>query len=1065
MLGYGRARVSDDASSSRRRRASWPAPPVSLLVVGLAATLVVGAAGPFSIPVLVADATEAPAELVFTQAPGGSEPGEVFALQPEVEVLDADGEKVSTGADAVTLTLVQGDLLQGTLTCADTSLTSDTGEIAYADCEVDRGGTYKLRATLGDLVEDSGSFFVSGPAYLGFSPSPATATAGTAFPTAPQVQMVDGNGVAMADGDVSAVGIVVKPGTGTSGASLTCANATAAGTTGIVKNLPTADSDPLAYTGCWIDKSGTDYRLLAYDPTTKLIGTSDAFDVTGGVADDLVFSRQPTGGALGGFAVQPQVTVTDAGGNPVAGDTGTVTLTLTGTGPTGAALSGCTATTTNGVATFTGCQVDRAGAGYTLTATHSAGTAVSAPFSVVAGGAADVSFTTQPGSGAGGAALTAQPVVRVVDSAGVAAAAAVTLTLQNADGASLACAANTVPSVGGLATFSGCAVDQVGTYTLRATAGTASATSAAFTVGAGTVHRLVFTAAPDAATGGDSFGTQPVVQVLDVGGNPAAATVALSLAPGVGTDGATLACADGTVNSGSDGIATFSGCAVDLVGAGYRLRATVADVPTAIDTSEPFAVTTGAPAKLAFRTSPKGGTGGTAWTRQPVVTVEDVGGNRIVGSNAHIDIAVLSGSGPGALTCASDPAPVERGAAVFTGCSIDEKGAAYRLQASAAGLSPATSDEFAVTAGPATQLLFTTQPSSGQAGQSLAGQPVVRVADAGGNATAEGPTTVALAVTPGTGSAGGTLGCADNSKGTTGGVATFTGCSVQAAASGYTLTASAGSLRRESSTFAVTPPPPGPMEQATTSVPLGQTFGGRRYGTNPTATVDGVNSASGSLVHSVLDLTVAGVGADLALERTYNSADASGGAFGRGWTSVLDASVRLAPGPVPTTATVRGEDGQQLVFTWAAATGSLDQPARRHVHAEVQQQDLHRPPLRRHLLDQRGRPDHQLARALRPRPALHLRRRQPPHRGLGRHGRPEEAAHRQGHLRLRGSRDGAPHTRGHPRPLRLQRRRPHHRDGPAWRAVDLRPNRPAAQRHLRRRQPAPARDLHQRRPG
>ena len=143
MLGSGRARVSDDASSSRRRRASWPAPPVSLLVVGLAATLVVGAAQPFSSTVLVADATEAPAELVFTQAPGGSDPGEVFALQPEVEVLDADGVKVSTGADAVTLTLVHGDLLQGTLTCEDTSLTSATGEIAYADCEVDHGGTYR----------------------------------------------------------------------------------------------------------------------------------------------------------------------------------------------------------------------------------------------------------------------------------------------------------------------------------------------------------------------------------------------------------------------------------------------------------------------------------------------------------------------------------------------------------------------------------------------------------------------------------------------------------------------------------------------------------------------------------------------------------------------------------------------------------------------------------------------------------------------------------------------------------------------------------------------------------
>src|SRR5204863_658984 len=81
--------------------------------------------------------------------------------------------------------------------------------------------------------------------------------------------------------------------------------------------------------------------------------------------------------------------------------------------------------------------------------------------------------------------------------------------------------------------------------------------------------------------------------------------------------------------------------------------------------------------------------------------------------------------------------------------------------------------------------------------------------------------------------------------------------------------------------------------------------------------VDHVNSATGSLAFSSTDLRVAGIGMPLVFERTYNSADTSGGSFGRGWSSILDISVKVVPGR---TATLRGEDGQQLVWTWDAVT-------------------------------------------------------------------------------------------------------------------------------------------------
>ena len=68
------------------------------------------------------------------------------------------------------------------------------------------------------------------------------------------------------------------------------------------------------------------------------------------------------------FGTQPVVTIQDAGGNTVTTNTSTVSLAI-GTNPAGGTLSGCTGTTTAGVATFTGCKIDKPGNGYTLSAT------------------------------------------------------------------------------------------------------------------------------------------------------------------------------------------------------------------------------------------------------------------------------------------------------------------------------------------------------------------------------------------------------------------------------------------------------------------------------------------------------------------------------------------------------------------------------------------------------------------------------------------------------------------------------------------------------------------------
>ena len=123
-----------------------------------------------------------------------------------------------------------------------------------------------------------------------------------------------------------------------------------------------------------------------------------------------------------------------------------------------------------------------------------------------------------------------------------------------------------------------------------------------------------------------AFGTQPKVTVQDAFGNTvtsdtSSVTLAIGTNPGTGTLSGTK-----TV-SAVNGVATFSGLSIDQSGNGYRLVATDGGLTGA--TSNTFNITVGSAAKLAFTTQPGGGTAASAWAQQPVVTVQDAGGNTV----------------------------------------------------------------------------------------------------------------------------------------------------------------------------------------------------------------------------------------------------------------------------------------------------------------------------------------------------------------------------------------------------------------------------------------------------
>src|SRR5207244_325726 len=102
-----------------------------------------------------------------------------------------------------------------------------------------------------------------------------------------------------------------------------------------------------------------------------------------------------------------------------------------------------------------------------------------------------------------------------------------------------------------------------------------------------------------------------------------------------------------------------------------------------------------------------------------------------------------------------------------------------------------------ITAGTATQLTVTTQPSAtALSGVAFAQQPAVQLRDGAGNAVSQAGVTVTAAIATGGGTLGGTL-----TATTTGtGVASFTGLSISGTAGGRTLSFSATGLTAVHST-------------------------------------------------------------------------------------------------------------------------------------------------------------------------------------------------------------------------------------------------------------------------
>ncbi len=492
----------------------------------------------------------------------------VAAAEVTVTVRDSAGKAISGVAVALAASRDVG---------VDAPETTDESGVTVALVRSTSAGPVTVTATAGDVELGAVEIdFVPGPAVkLLFAQPPADTTAGAPFQKTVAVIAADehGNPVDMA---------------------LTVALASDSKLQGAVG--ASASSGAVHFAGLTATAVGRHTITASADDLASV--TSESFQVSPGAAARVGFVQQPTD-VVTGLSFDPPLTVRleDGWGNPVTGETATLTLELEDnpgadgfpTKPTGA--------TKSGVAIFSAVVLQRVADGVTLKASgKNLEPDISAPFSVVAGPATGLGFESPPEDAIAGEIMP--PIVVVARDAhgnpapsfdGMVALTTGSTVLGAQLGGAVA-----VQAIEGVAVFDDLTLTKAQPgYTVKALAQDLdAATSAQFTVRAGAPAALVFAKTPP--FGCDGLVLSPFVEVklLDAFDNEADAAVDVTLAVAEG-DGAGLS-GTATVQT-VHGVARFADAGVQLAeppetGTGVMLSASSPELGDA--TSDPFVIWT-----------------------------------------------------------------------------------------------------------------------------------------------------------------------------------------------------------------------------------------------------------------------------------------------------------------------------------------------------------------------------------------------------------------------------------------------------------------------------------------
>jgi hypothetical protein len=675
-----------------------------------------------------------------------------------------------------------GAVLTGTLT-----LTPSSGVATFTGLSLDRAGSaYTAQVSSGSLtpVVTSAITVNAAPAthLVVTTEPPGSVTAGSPFGLVVEAEDKSGNVDPTYDGNVT-LALPVNPGGATLGGTATIE----------------ASSGVATFTGLTLNKAATGDTLQV---SGNLAGTTTStLAVVNAPATQLVIITQPPGSITAGSGFGLVVAAEDGSGNVDPTYNGSITVSLAAK-PGSATLGGAmTVSVSAGMAAISGLTLNKAASGYTLqVASGSLSTATTSGFAVAAAAATQLVVTTSPpadGSAGSGFGLA----VTAFDQFGNVAPTfngLVSLTLATNPGGSTLGGNTTMAASTGVATFTSLTLNKAASgYTLQAGSGSLiPATTSSITVVPGAATRLVVTTAPPGSvTAGSPFGL--VVEAEDGSGNADPTynkTVTLTLAsnPGGSTLGGT------SFVAASAGVATFTGATLNKAGSGTILRAASGSLTST--TTSAITVVPGAATQLVVTTSPPG----SVTAANPfglVIEAEDSSGNIDPTYNSPVTLTLASNPG-GSTLGRTTMVTATAGVATWTGLTLNKADGGYVLQAASGSLASATTSAIAVVPGAATQLVVTTSPP----GSVTAGNGfglVVEAEDGAGNVdpTYNSNVALALASNPGGATLGGTASVAAS-----GGIATFTGVTVNKADSGYTLKVASGSLTpATTSSFTVAP--------------------------------------------------------------------------------------------------------------------------------------------------------------------------------------------------------------------------------------------------------------------
>lgn len=357
-----------------------------------------------------------------------------------------------------------------------------------------------------------------------------------------------------------------------------------------------------------------------------------------------------------------------------------------------------------------------------------------------------LALTRQSEGGTSGIAFTTQPQVTVQDAKGntrTGSSAMVTATISA--GGTLTGTTTAFASMG-VATFSNLGIAGIaGTaYTITYSSGVIATVSQSVIASIGAASGLTLIRSAVGNASGVAFSTQPIVSVVDAGGNLAtssSAVIAASVSAGGTLIGSTTATA-------ASGIALFDDLGITgITGTTYTLTFyTLSYLPRFFTAAtQDVTLTPGFSSRIIFSRLSVGTASGAPFAIQPQVTIQDANGNTVTSSSALITATISAGG----VLMGTSTATAEIGVATFSNLGITgNAGTTYVVTYSSSGLSPA-SQSVTVSVGAATSLAIWTPAAGAVVNTNFTTQPVIAVLDNGGNHVTTSTASVTISISPG----------------------------------------------------------------------------------------------------------------------------------------------------------------------------------------------------------------------------------------------------------------------------------------------------------------------------